>query len=235
MNNKSKPSLLIDFDGNIFNSPKSVCDVYNLLYKNNKDFIPADHSKLKKYDMSDLCPLCDDILSLFETKLFFEFLEPFPNAIEVIKKLTEILDITIVSIGTPENIKLKIDSVYQWFGKSVKFVPIISFDRKCKMEKGTINSNYALTLDDSISCLNSYYDSNVLGHGGIATCHNIIFGEEHEWNSEIDNIHKFNRCRNWTEVYSYITRLTRGSDGLAEEIENHNIIAKFHNDIVVLK
>lgn len=229
----SKPSLLLDYDGSIFDSPKAICKTYNLLFKNHIGFIPADHTKLKQYDMKDLCPLCDDVLTLFETKLFFEFLEPFENAIEIIKLLAETLDITIVSVGTPENIKLKIDSFHQWFGDLVKFVPIISYDRTCKMDKSPLDSNMKICLDDSLECLDSYHESNIKGRGVMATNFNIIYGREYDWNLEINNKNRYPRCKDWLEVYNYIILLLHGTNGLTRYIMNHNIIATFNNPVII--
>ena len=231
----NKPTLIFDYDGCIFDSPQAICKTYDLLYKNHANFTPSSTLPLDKYSMKDVCPLCDNVLDLFEMKLFFEYLEPFENAIDIIKLLAETFDITIVSVGTPENIKLKIDSISYWFGKLVKFVPIISYDRQCKMDKSIINSNMKICLDDSELCLESFDTSSSLSRGikycgSVPTNHNIIYGKEYEWNT--NNPNNYPRCKNWLEVYNYIILLTHGSNGLDEDILNHNILATFNNDII---
>jgi len=226
--------LIIDADSTMFDSISAYTKVYNLLYKNVEGFKPADPTEVKIYSLRDECPLVLNPLDIFNMKLFFEFLEPFPDAVEVIETLSKQFDIYVVSVCQIENAYHKSQYIRDHFKGIKQFVPLISFDGKCEMSKGDIvNSDFSICIDDHCGNLESFTDNNTKGRGNVPTNFNIIYGQSYIWNE--NNPRSYHRCLNWLEVYSYITRLTRGTNGIAQEIEKHNIIAKFKNDIVVIK
>lgn len=214
--------LILDFDSTMCDSIFSYCSVYSTLYKNAKDYKKPNPTKVKKYSLKDECPLVEDPLSIFNMKLFFELLKPFDNAVEIIETLSKQFDIYVVSVCQPMNAFYKEQYIREHFKGIKQFVPLISFDGTCEMQKGEIiSSDFSIVVDDHMGNLESFTTNNIKTRGTIPTNFNIIFGKEYEWNSQ--NPNSYPRCLNWLEVYDYITLLMHGTNGLKKYIMNHNI------------
>jgi len=105
--------MFLDGDGTIFDSPKAFCKVYNHLYKNYNDFIPANPDLLNSWDFHDICPLLykyknHTVEEIFGMKELFDNLELFPNAYEVLKELSKKYELWLATIGTDDNLFNKI-------------------------------------------------------------------------------------------------------------------------------
>jgi len=202
--------LIIDFDSTLCDSILAYCSVYSIIYKNAEGFKIADPNKVKLYSLKDECPLVENPLLMFDTKMFFDFLQPFPNAVEVIENLSKQFDIYVVSVCRPKNAYFKNLYLRDHFKGIKQFIPLINFDGTCKMEKGNIiNSDFAICIDDGMENLESFSNNS-------SSNHNIIFGKEYYWN--INNPNNYHRCLDWLEVYNYITLLMNGTNGLDNNI-----------------
>ena len=100
-------SIFLDFDGTILNSCLIVTSILNQRYNKKVEW-----EDVKKYDFSDKFPETNkkEIKEIFESREFFKLAEfaIFPNANKVIEKLCKDFNVSIVSIGSAENIRLKI-------------------------------------------------------------------------------------------------------------------------------
>ena len=93
--------LYLDVDDTLTMSSKCYCDTYNFLYKHNPLFKPADYTKNNDWNFAIECPLAKDKTEMiFGSTYFFDLLEPFPNAKEVLLQLKEKYQIIFVSVGT---------------------------------------------------------------------------------------------------------------------------------------
>src|SRR5690348_6413265 len=99
--------IFLDFDCTIADSVKTYCNVYNLLYKEQDEFIKADHSKVNRYDLKDQCDLVEHQEVIFSSEEFFKCLEFMPYAKDVIERLGSKYELAICSIGTLDNISFK--------------------------------------------------------------------------------------------------------------------------------
>jgi len=212
----NKMPLILDVDDSIINSTQSFAECYNLLYKNHTDFAEADWTKCNKYDLSDIAPLQTDPLEIFSSKLFFELVKPFPNAVEVLEALTKHFDIYLCSIGTSQNIKLKLDYIEKTFPFIENILPIVN--KHCIMNKSMINMENKIFIDNVASNL---FSSNA----SIKMC----YGEVKSWNEEW----KGRRCSDMLDMYNKLICIVHGQNRLDNNILNHNILATFHNDIII--
>lgn len=111
-----KKDLYIDFDSTIVNADKAICDIYNENYKNHENFIPADWTKHKNWAYTEVCPLIHEleekplevVRDYFGAHEFFENLEFYDNAKDVISRLTEKYKVIICTSAFPMNASKKV-------------------------------------------------------------------------------------------------------------------------------
>jgi 5'(3')-deoxyribonucleotidase len=181
----NKRNLFIDFDGTIANSIKAYCEYYRIMYRQ----IP-DHTKVKRYNLSDQCPLVPlkEVNNIFGSQLFFDCLELMPNAFDVVKKLKDKFNIILCSIGTFKNISYK----SLWIEKHLPFIEdaILIRNKNCNMDKSIIDMNSGIIVDD-------------VGEN-LATSNadiKILFDNDFEWNIGT----KYDlKTYDWIEVFNYL-------------------------------
>jgi 5'(3')-deoxyribonucleotidase len=191
----TKAKLFCDYDGTIVNSPKAYYSVYENMFRNHKDFRPANPNDCVKWNLEDVAPLAKDISEdIFSSKELFDYLEPFPNAIEVLTRLEEKYQIIIVSIGSYSNISYK----SKWIETNLPFIDDfigivnrnIVMDKSCINMKGT-DDKPNVFIDDSASNLLSVQSTNLIRY---------CYGDKRtEWNSKWLDING-RQLRNWLEV-----------------------------------
>lgn len=179
----SKPKLFVDVDGVIIDSVSAICKTYNYLYQHYADFVAADPTKVKTWNMKEIIPLCTNVENLFSSNLFFEYAELMPNAKEVLLSLSDKYDIHIISIGTPLNIAQK--ALY--LREKLPFIKNMIFisNDGCVMNKDKIVMDNGIMIDDNQDNLTN------------PTCSlPIVFGKKYEWNEKFQGI----RCLDWLAV-----------------------------------
>lgn len=180
----NKQKLFLDYDGVLVHSIKAYCDTYNYLYQSHKDFKPAIWHKVKRYDLKDECPLCENVWKLFQDEYFFSVLEFMDdNTLETIEKLTKQYKLYLCTIGTPKNLALK----SLWVEKNIPYIKnyILLSNGINSMNKSVVNMEGAIFIDDVKSNLDS---SNAELK--------FTFGDVYEWNIGED----YKRCYNWTDI-----------------------------------
>ena len=180
-----KQKLFIDFDSTITNTHKSFCEYYNKFYNHLDGYKYADHNKCNQWGYGDECPLAvNDLDFIFGQWFLFAKLDLFPNAYEILEKLSERYEIIIVSIGTYRNIALK----SEWVEECLPFIHESIF--LCKgngviMDKSTVNMESGIFIDDVQSNLDSTNADR-----------KILFGRRFVWNEEWNGEHYM--C--WNEI-----------------------------------
>ena len=181
----NKIKLFLDMDSVIIDSVTAYTDVYNELYINEKDFIPADPSKNKYWNFNEVCPLEKNPMKIFSHPLFFKFVEFMPDAEDVIKKLCVKYQVIICSLGCYDNISRKA----QWIKYNMPYIndAILLTNQGIKMDKGIVNMGYkgSIFIDDVKSNLDSSNSER-----------KICFGQRFSWNSEWTG----EWCVDWSEV-----------------------------------
>jgi 5'(3')-deoxyribonucleotidase len=164
-----KLNLFIDFDSTLVDSIKAFCQVYNNKYKNHPKFQPADPDKIQRWDFQDICPLVDNINSIFESKEFFRCLEFFPYARDVVRELNKWYNVIICTIGTPKNLAHKI----AWLQRNLPFINcyVLINNGYNIMDKSIVNMQGGIIIDDVASNLES-------SNASIKIC----FGKVYPWN-----------------------------------------------------
>jgi 5'(3')-deoxyribonucleotidase len=112
----TKRDLYIDFDSTLVISDKAFASMYNETYKDDPDFIPADWTKHWDWAYSHICPLLHKYydnpqlatVSYYSSETFFKYLEFFPDAKEVVTKLTEKYNVIICTSAFPMNASRKV-------------------------------------------------------------------------------------------------------------------------------
>ena len=193
----SKAKLYIDFDGTLMDSVTAFTNIYSDRYMYDKDFKIPKPCMVTDWNMCSQCPLLKEgeLEDIFADPKFFEYLQPFPNAIEVLLKLQKYYQLIIVSIGNYKNISLKCDYIHKNFPFIDDFIGITN--KNCDMDKSIINMNgtnskISVFLDDNA---NNLFSQN-LSENLVRYC----YGEKRvEWNSEWLDIGG-RQLKNWLEV-----------------------------------
>ena len=186
----NKPTLYLDFDESIVNTMQAFCDVYNEKYTNHKDFTPADHTKVYKYNFADQCPLLEDshaIHDIFDSKEFFKALTLKDDCIEVLHKHKYDFNYQIVTIGTPKNLSRKV----LWIEKKLPFIKdvVLISNGSNKMDKSIINM-FSGELQNIF--LDDHHDNLKSSNANIKICM-ANYGER-DWNKDWEY-----RIQNWEQ------------------------------------
>lgn len=191
-----KRKLFLDFDNTICDSISSYVKFYNEYYSDLPNFKIADPKLVRQYDLKDQCPLIPNPSRVFDMKEFFYQLNLFPNCRDVLKELKEKWELIIVTIGTHDNLKLKIDYIENYLPFVDRF--ILQYNgENCFMNKDLINMNIKgneenVFLDDHSGNLHS---SNCLIK--------LNYGIEADWNKDWIGT----RIRDWASFREVMIRI----------------------------
>ena len=187
--------IFIDFDNVIVNSTYVVTKILNKKYNKNVEW-----EAVRSYDFSDKFPETNknEILEIFNSDEFFTLAKQsiYFNSKKVIEKFSKDFDVFILTIGTPMNIKLKIDFLKENFPFISKYIMILMDN--VKMDKSIINMRKEDTIiDDVYSNIESSSAGNriLFSYGGIQT----------EWN-------EYGKYMELTNTWSEIERRIYGSN-----------------------
>lgn len=178
-----RKKLYIDFDLTIANSIKKIVELYDLDYHLYKDYKKIHWTDINTYGFEELMLINQDIvLDYFDDHRFFYKLEYMDNAQEVLDKLKDEYDITVVSLGRTMNLHYK----REWLQHNLPYVKFIGLDLSLK-NKSSVDMSDGTLIDDN---------AENLIHSNAAE--KIVFGEEYPWSicSGIE------RCYNFTEIYN---------------------------------
>lgn len=187
--------IFIDFDNVIVNSTYIVTKILNKKYNKNVEW-----EDVRSYDFSDKFPETNknEILEIFNSDEFFTLAKQsiYFNSKKVIEKFSKDFDVFILTIGTPMNIKLKIDFLKENFPFISKY--IMNLMDNVKMDKSIINMRKEDTIiDDVYSNIESSSAGNriLFSYGGIQT----------EWN-------EYGKYMELTNTWNEIERRIYGSN-----------------------
>lgn len=147
-----KRKLFLDFDSTICDSSKSIISLYP---KFDRDVeIMGYPSYTLKWNFCDVFPNVKKhiIHNLFDSKLFFDNLELFDGVYETLQEISDMgVEIIIVSIGTPNNIKFKMDYINKHL-PFCTFIPLIQ-NGTHKFDKSIINMDGGIFVEDRVDIL----------------------------------------------------------------------------------
>ena len=211
---KDKPKLYVDIDGTTTNSIATIVNLYNQDYQYYKNFKPIDWTEVTTYEFKELkCAKLEDINQLWNQSRFFNSLEFMPNALEILKILSNYFTIIFISMGYSPNLKGKEHFLkdrmpfdYEFIGINMKEYP----------DKSHIDMSGAIFIDDI---------SNILDTSNAST--KILFGDEYAWNSDWTGI----RCYNWYDVLRTLLPYKTQDDNVSHWIRKF----KKYNQLGVLE
>ena len=148
-----KRDLYIDFDSTIVNSDKAFSRIYNEDYKDIENFVPADWRKHENWAFKTICPLIhvheenpgQVIQDYFGSKAFFDYLEFYDDAKEIIEKLTKKYKVIICTSAFPMNASKKVLWIEEHLPEVDEIIVLIN-----KAGSGYGKSRVAMMEEDAI-------------------------------------------------------------------------------------
>lgn len=200
MRKMSRPKLFLDFDNTIVDTIAAVVSLYNEDYASHEDFVQVDPKDVTSWEFIE-CNLAtyEEIDRYFGDERFFQRVKLYPSTGQVLRSLSHRYDITIVSHGYVNNLKLKEEWVKDKLFKEI-------FDNSCNAEfigvdwethndKSHVDMSNSIFVDDSIRNLETS-----------SAKYKILYGEYMDWNNT--NI-EFIRCKNWLDLNNQICLIER--------------------------
>ncbi|MCT4631802.1 MAG: HAD hydrolase-like protein [Firmicutes bacterium] len=159
-----KKVMYLDFDSTIANSEQAFCEVYNERYENYEGFVPAKGEDVIDWSFKYSCPLIhkhnedyrSEVMDIFGSAKFFEKLEFYNNAKEIMIKLQSKYDLVICTSASPENASKKV----LWIEEHLPFIEeviILINHTKNGIGKGRVHmiEDNSIFIDDHPSNLRS--------------------------------------------------------------------------------
>lgn len=182
-------NIYVDFDGVIANTIRTITKLYTEDFKYYKKFEPIDWSEVETWDFAELKAATPEYINTyFNQQRFFDNMEWMPWAKEILDRIKEIYNITIVSIGYSPNLLGK----EIWINHNLSYCNFIGVDFKQYSDKSHIDMSNGIFIDDSANNL-------VTSNADLKIC----FGDKYEWNKDWNGI----RCANWYDVWNLISKL----------------------------
>ena len=172
-------------DGCIVNTIAAIASLYNEDFQYYKDFQHVNWIDINTWDFLE-CNCADTkcINAYFNQPRFFDRLEYMDNAKEVLNRLKEEYDITVVSMGYSPNLRGK----EIWIKKHMPYAKFIGVNFNEYDNKEHIDMSDGYYFDDNVKKLHT----NAI--------ENICFGDIYSWNDNWKN----KRCHNWYDIERFL-------------------------------
>lgn len=189
-------TIVIDLDGVVYDTIRTIVNLYNYDHLYYKDFEPVLASNVKTWDFDELnLEPREYIDKYFNMPRFFAEVKLMIGAKWIIDKLHYMgFKIVFCSSGSFPNLQLK----REWINKHFEYADFIPVDLERFKDKASVNMRNCWFIDDVSKNLET---SNAK--------HKICFGEVYPWNEDWKGI----RCKNWIEIYQYIRKEVDNIEG----------------------
>ncbi len=178
--------LYVDYDGVIVNTIKAITEMYDDEFRDHPNYREVNWSEVESWEFNELkCADAAHIDAYFCEPKFFEIVEFMPWADYILGLLKEYYNITIVSMGHTENLKLK----EEWCKFNIPYARFCGVNFDNHVNKSKIDMRYGVFIDDVTENLNT---SNAIKR--------ICFGDKYAWNQDWEGV----RCANWFDVWKAI-------------------------------
>ena len=188
-----KKTIFCDLDGVVFDTIKTITEMYNREFFFYKGFKKVYPSEVNTWEFSELSLATPEYIDMyFNNPLFFERLELIPSAKWIINKLHDIDGYRIIfcSAGSYPNLQLK----RIWVKKYFPYAEFIPVELPTFADKSMVKMDDAFFIDDVAA--------------NLETCSAevpICFGKKYPWNEDYKGI----RCETWVDVYKLIKKEER--------------------------
>lgn len=159
-----KQKFFIDFDDTMVCSSEGFYQTYKQWFGHLPEFKETNIKDNNDWNFINCCPLLEgnteNVNDIFASKDFFNNLEPQPHCQDILNKYKDVYDYVLVSIGTPWNLKHKMDYVNMYFPMVQDLILLNT--KHLKMNKSLVNMSGIgnVFLDDHQDNLNSAEVSN---------------------------------------------------------------------------
>lgn len=203
VNKMNKMNIVIDVDSTTIDTIQLACDYYCEIYMDHPDFKKPVAEKVYKWNFEDEMPLftLQDLDRMFQSKYFFDNVNYFDNAIEVINKLNEDerFNVCFCSIGSSSNISRKSKFLEKTF-PTIEQVMLVRPEHVVMCKK-IVNMNH--TENEPFIFLDDNKD-NLIGSNAKYKILYTQFGDnKREWNKDWEGMF----ATNWNDLYELINSI----------------------------
>lgn len=189
---KKKINLFCDMDGVVFDTVKTIVNMYNSDFKYYKNFVAVNPDDVKTWNFEE-CKLAskDYINTYFNQERFFNTLELMRGSINTLFEINELFNLNFVSHGYSPNLIGK----EIWVKRNFPRAKFIGVNLKEHNDKSCVDMSGGIFIDDSAENLKT-------SNAEIKIC----FGKEYPWNKEWDGI----RVDNWYDLWEFLLDYMKG-------------------------
>ena len=150
--NNDKRKCFIDMDLTLFNTPKAITEMYDEDFQYYSDYKKIPWEEVRSWEFSELSAASSEYINMyFNQKRFFDKVEMYPDAKEVIDKLSKKYKIVFVSHGYSPNLRLK----QEYIKKHFPYAEFIGVNLKEYKDKACVDMTNGVFIDDTPDNLNS--------------------------------------------------------------------------------
>lgn len=177
-----KRICFIDMDCTVFNTVKCITELYDEDFKYYSDYKKIPWQEVVTWEFSELSAAPDKYIDYyFNQKRFFDKVEMYPNAKEVIDKLNNKYNIVFVSHGYSPNLRLK----QEWVKEHFPYAEFIGVNLKHCKDKSIVDMKNGIFIDDTPKNLES-------SNADIKICYG-----DYEWNKDCKT---YIHANNWKVI-----------------------------------
>lgn len=188
-----KKTIFCDMDCTLFNTIAAIVFLYDEDFKYYSDYEKVHWIDVKSWDFAELkVATKEQINTYFNTQRFFDTVEMYANAKEVLDELSKEYNIVFVSHGFSPNLRAK----EVWIKEHFPYAKFIGVNLKEHKDKSCVDMNGGIFIDDRADNLKS-------SNAEVKVC----FGDDYKWNEDFNSDRKNHfRTYNWTDVKNLLLK-----------------------------
>ena len=192
----NKKTIFIDMDCTLYNTVKRITEIYDEDFQYYSDYKKIPWEEVTSWNFNELSAAPEKYIDhYFNQKRFFDKVEMYPYAKEVIDKLSDKYRIVFVSHGYSPNLRLK----REYIKNNFPYADFIGVNLKEHKDKSCVDMSGEgnIFIDDTP---NNLYSSNA----DIKICYGI-----YDWNSTFtntDNQAQYWRAFGWSAIESILNK-----------------------------
>ena len=192
----NKKTIFIDMDCTLYNTVKRITEIYDEDFQYYSDYKKIPWKEVTSWNFNELSAAPEKYIDhYFNQKRFFDKVEMYPYAKEVIDKLSDKYRIVFVSHGYSPNLRLK----REYIKNNFPYADFIGVNLKEHKDKSCVDMSGEgnIFIDDTP---NNLYSSNA----DIKICYGI-----YDWNSTFtntDNQAQYWRAFGWSAIESILNK-----------------------------
>lgn len=189
----SKIKVFIDVDDTLLQSSEAVIDVLNQKYNTGKTVQDVRDWGFKSIK-SDLTS--EEVGEIFGSSMFWDCVKPIANCLETLQKFSDHLDITIVTVGSAENLKYKAEWLEEFLPQATLLgIPCTEEHSNGKFSKDVTDMKGGIQIDDRMDALHTNASLKIL----------IKNGRNWKWGNPDINMDNLYIVNYWDEIQQILS------------------------------